>query len=222
MSGRLTMRHLLFSLSISVLLTLTSAAAARPRPERLFGPDVSVSLEPTSGMGSTTSVCDPSEGVDCAAAVVTLGAAVLARWSFLELGPQLETSASMFGGEGHTFWSGLAGVQTDGDTARFELLGELGVHSIEDIGTGFLEATPGGVDASMPFAGLRVGASARWGRGAARFVLGGWLAFRADLEHRERHVAQSDCLFGCTPVDRTYELGGNTTLLGIRLGVEVR
>lgn len=216
---------MLFSLSFFTLVTLATSALGSPPPgpRRAFGPDLSISLEPSSGVGTTTSICDQSEGGDCAAPLFTLGAAALARWSFLELGMQLDASGNFLGGGTHVFASGLAGLQLDmRDWARLELLGEVGTHSMEDVGTYFMTATREDVDVTLPFAGLRIGASARLGRGSARFILGAWVAMRADLEHRDRTVAQTTCFLGCSTSDRTYDLGGTTTQVGLRLGVEVR
>jgi len=101
------------------------------------------------------------------------------------------------------------------------VLGEIGLHDVDDLGAGFLLArTAGDASSELPYAGVRLALTVDTRSG---FFVGGEFVARRDLGHDEGDVlVEGVCLFCTDGARRTesvhYRVGGSEALLVLRLG----
>lgn len=205
--------------SLLTLLAL-SAPALAGEEARLLGHGQSATLEPLALIGSSTSVC--AVGDSCGTTVMEYGVTGILRLRALELGFVFQDGGEVWGTR-HSHLGALGGLAMDPlSWMRLELLAEVGVHFLDEIGsTLFVEPTVND-DAAFAYAGLRLGWTARFGTGPVRPLVGLWGTLQADIGARDEVVTRDICLVGCSTNPTEFELGGVTAAVAVRAGVELR
>jgi hypothetical protein len=185
---------------------------------------VVATIETWSGLGASNAVCQAHGPCDVSGVVGAGAAASVLLPSRVALGLAVDLSAELFG-PSHIAYGPIAGVSlAPRPWMQVDLLGETGLHRIEGVGSGlFTHADGGSTGLPLPYAGVRLGWTARVGGGHARFVVGAWLVTRVDLARQTRHVSSCSSFWEGeeTCMDETYLLGGACVLAGIRLGLEL-
>ncbi len=144
------------------------------------------------------------------------GSAVL-RVGWLDLGVLYE--GSLFDDQATSeVLTPLVGFKWDlSDTVRIDVLGELGGHRIDDIGSGNALLAEKPKTVWLPYVGIRPGLSFRFPLGPTRLVLSATPFARWDLVKKEVSVQTSS-----GPDTRTtYEAGGTTFGLVGGVGIEL-
>lgn len=215
------MKFVAMCLSALALLVSAPPHAGADPGDRLFRRGASVTVEPLALVGQSSSAC--AAGSDCGAPILAYGVSALFRLKSLELGFALQDGGEVWGTH-HLHVGGVGGLALDPlPWMRVEILAELGAHSMDDIGSGLFVSATTPLDAVFPYAGLRLGWTARFGKGPVRPLVGVWTTLQADLGARETVVQERTCfLFGCSTAPAEYELGGLTAGVAIRAGVELR
>jgi len=205
-------------LLLSVLLASPSAIAA---PEGLSG-----TLDAWTAAESAQSACRqhrPCEGVG----LLGVGATFVLRLpNGLAVGAGIDGAAEIWA-TSHSTWTALAGLSfAPTPRSRLELLAEGGVHEITGVASDLFVAVDGVDSASLPYAGVRLGWTARFGE-RVRFVVGAWIAARFDLSRETLHLRTQETLFEEELADEdwrneTWIVGGPTAIAALRFGVELR
>ena len=136
-----------------------------------------------------------------------IGATGILKVGALELGALYEGGLD-FDSTKNFVIAPLVGVGFDASLLRLELLAEVGAARYYDIAGSRQSAW-------LPYAGVRPGASLRFGFiGSSRLVLGAWGFARWDLTTREVTIGPAD-------LGTTYRVGGSTFGVVGRVGVEL-
>lgn len=207
-------------LAVLVVLSSSQPSARADEGDRLLRRGASVTVEPLALLGQSSSAC--AAGASCGAPILEFGVTAVARLRPVELGFVLQEGGEIWGTQ-HLHLGALGGVALDPLAwMRVELLAELGVHAMDDIGADLFTAPTPPLDAVFPYVGLRLGWTARFGDGPVRPLVGVWTSLQADLGARETVVEQRTCFIGCSTAATEYELGGLTAAVAVRAGVELR
>jgi hypothetical protein len=150
----------------------------------------------------------------------SLGVLPSLRWRLLRVGALVEASTFVFTGQAINTGLVIGPSWQPLPALRLELLAEGGLHSFFGIGGGlFVDSTSGETSAELPYAGVRASIAWRFGK-EHRGILGGWFSFRDDLMRRTASPTVTTCLFGCSSERESWNVGGESFTLGIRVGFE--
>lgn len=215
------MKSLPGSLPILLAFVALASPARADDGDRFFRTGASATLEPLALVGQTTSACEKDEG--CGSTIIEYGVTGILRLRPVELGFVLQEGGEVWGTH-HLVIGAVGGVAFDPlGWMRVEALAELGVHSMDDIGSGLFVSASEPFDAAFPYAGLRLGWTARFGSGPVRPLVGVWTTLQADLGDRDTEVQERTCfIFGCSTSPAEYDLGGITAAVAVRAGIELR
>ena len=137
------------------------------------------------------------------------GFTTLYRFGIWEAGLGMDYYTVLFGPL-YLHYSGLGRISYDISWLNVEALLEVGMHSITDIDTGFLYTGFDTGRTKLPYAGARLGLTARVPlTKCLRVILGFWALARYDVTHRDIKI-----------YDRNCKVGGSTYGLAVRFGVD--
>lgn len=147
-----------------------------------------------------------------------VGMTALYRHAWLEVGFAPSVGTEFFGA-GYFRGTILAGTAVNpADWFQVDLLGEFGFEYVSELGSGLFEKVTEGGSVTLPYYGVRVGASFLEGR-SHRFVVGGW--FAPGFSGHATVNATISGLFGDS-TRQTHDVGGFTFTAGLRLGGVIR
>jgi hypothetical protein len=182
-------------------LDATSGSPQRPpTPAGTLPAPLGVGFEVWLGIGGGDLARSLEGRSDGDSACLAMGAMLSLRYRSLRLGGLIDGAALLGTTSGHL---GVAfGPVWEDAPVRFELLGEVGAHSIGNVGADLFAKSSGNNSGWLPYVGARASLAGRYGA---------WFAYRQDL--RQAEVEPTLCMAhlfapGCDSRTSRYQIGG--------------
>lgn len=195
--------------------SLTSPAPVAQRP---FGWSLEGGIGINAINGAIREGQNPGQPIDYG---LGFGLQWTLRWKLLRIGLDGDIAMHIFAPG--TVHAGLvAGVTWQATpVVRLDLLAEGGLSTYFNVGEDlFVTHVEGDRFAALPFAGVRAGLGWRFGP-RKQGIFGLYLGFREDLMRKTLHPIVTSCLLGCSTVEETWKMGGESYYVLTRIGWEM-